>query len=348
MRAFFGEGRKVRKAVRICDSEDSSNFADMRRRLGQQPRLLWVVSSGGHLKEALLLESVLGYNSESTWICSDADDSADLLRSRRHYLLPYQDPRDVIGAMSTGRKVVSLSRTIRYSAVVSTGAAIASFALPMMAARGASCWYIESLAREIEPSLTGRIARLTPRVRCLCQYESSNWSGFEFQGSLLAAYGTSTRQDTWRKPTESSPLRVFVTLGTSRKYRFDRLIDWVVRSLDPRDEVSWQLGFTPRSALPGVQRLMFTEAEFKAQIQSADVIVTHAGVGTLLTSLGEGKAPVIGVRDPDRGEHIDGHQAQIANELERRGLGCIADLGLPSRSLLWEASLRKVQLLADL
>jgi UDP-N-acetylglucosamine--N-acetylmuramyl-(pentapeptide) pyrophosphoryl-undecaprenol N-acetylglucosamine transferase len=53
--------------------------------------------------------------------------------------------------------------------------------------------------------------------------------------------------------------------------------------------------------------------EFSSAARDADVVVTHAGVGTLLELLGMGIYPVLAVRRGTRGEHVDDHQTEIAD-----------------------------------
>ena len=53
----------------------------------------------------------------------------------------------------------------------------------------------------------------------------------------------------------------------------------------------------------------------------ADVVITHAGVGTLLGMLEQGIHPLMVVRRAERGEHVDDHQEQIAELVNRLGIG---------------------------
>ncbi len=53
--------------------------------------------------------------------------------------------------------------------------------------------------------------------------------------------------------------------------------------------------------------------------------MTHAGVGTLLELLTLGIYPVMGVRRASRGEHVDDHQAQIAELVNRRRIAFAAE-----------------------
>ena len=55
------------------------------------------------------------------------------------------------------------------------------------------------------------------------------------------------------------------------------------------------------------------------------MVVTHAGVGTVMQLLEWGVHPVVLVRSAGRGEHVDDHQSQIAAVLSEHGLATVAD-----------------------
>jgi beta-1,4-N-acetylglucosaminyltransferase len=71
--------------------------------------------------------------------------------------------------------------------------------------------------------------------------------------------------------------------------------------------------------------------EFGVAMEKADVVICHAGAGTLLHALGCGKIPVVVPRRLQYGELIDDHQVQLAAALasNRRIVSVmdVADLG---------------------
>ncbi|MCJ8504810.1 hypothetical protein MRU69_07990 [Kocuria flava] len=124
-----------------------------------------------------------------------------------------------------------------------------------------------------------------------------------------------------------------MTLGTIRPYRFDRAIDTVLASLRPGDEVVWQLGATDRDRLPGRTYTEMSHADLTREIAAADVVVTHAGVGSVLQAHEAGKVPVLAVRSASQNEHIDDHQREIAHDLITRGLALPLTLGEPNENV---------------
>ena len=103
-------------------------------------------------------------------------------------------------------------------------------------------------------------------------------------------------------------------------YGFERLIRWMDAIAEKTDEeVIMQIGNTeyePKHA----SYFRFESKEKMDQFYSrARVIVCHAGVGSLMTSLENEKLVIAVPRSKELGEVIDNHQLEIAKELENEG-----------------------------
>src|SRR4051794_35918452 len=114
--------------------------------------------------------------------------------------------------------------------------------------------------------------------------------------------------------------RLVVTAGTISPYRFDRLVNAALEVAPLFDEVVWQLGTTLRTGLPGRAVDYLPEREFDDVLRSSDVVISHAGVGTVLHVLATGHVPLLVPRRGGLGEHIDDHQLQLASRLAERDL----------------------------
>jgi UDP-N-acetylglucosamine transferase subunit ALG13 len=77
--------------------------------------------------------------------------------------------------------------------------------------------------------------------------------------------------------------------------------------------------------LAGQTHGIMDAAQFEELARSADVVVTHAGVGTLLQLLEWGVHPVVVIRRAARGEHVDDHQEQIGQLLREAGLAIVVE-----------------------
>jgi UDP-N-acetylglucosamine transferase subunit ALG13 len=106
---------------------------------------------------------------------------------------------------------------------------------------------------------------------------------------------------------------IFVTVGTNEA-PFNRLIEGVCR-LRIEEELIVQHG----SSRCRPDRALCVESlplgELTELMRQARVIVTHAGVGTILTALANGKRPVVVPRLRQFGEAVDDHQVEFARRL---------------------------------
>ncbi|SEQ58164.1 glycosyltransferase [Microlunatus flavus] len=299
-------------------------------------KVLWVTSTGGHLAELNLIAERVQPSAGSRWVTFETAQSVDALRDRPHLFVDYVSPRDVRAAVRAARKVLPLLRRERFDACVSTGAGVAATILPLAAWSGIPTYYVESLARPHGPSTTGRILAHVPRVRTATQYTS--WTGhrWSYAGSILQDWTVE------QGPVEDGPLKILVTLGTIAPYRFDRAVDAVLSMLRPGDEVVWQLGSTTRTDLPGEVHEQVSVEHLNALSSAADVVVAHSGVGSVLQQFSLGKSPVLAVRQAGHDEHVDDHQAGLAEALSERGLAGVLDLAHPSRQTLVQAAARRV------
>lgn len=306
--------------------------------IAERSKVLVVASTGGHLAQAMRWNERLSLSSDSLFVTFENDQSRSMLADSRHRFVPYVAPRDIRGVAKAFREISHQLRSESFDAVLSTGAGVA------LAAAGASrlarvpFHYIESVSRFNGPSLSGRVLARTPGVHRYTQHAGYG-PRWRLIPSLLSSYrvsssgaGASNRRD---------GVRIFVTLGTIKPYRFDRMIEKVLELSTPNDSVVWQTGATDRTDLPGTTHESMSASAFDRELDLADVVVTHAGVGSLLKIIEMGKLPLVAARRADLNEHVDDHQAQALAEFER--FGVIRDLMKCDRAQMLCAALERVE-----
>jgi UDP-N-acetylglucosamine transferase subunit ALG13 len=280
---------------------------------------LLVASTGGHLAQLHRLRPRLeGVPERAVWVTFDTPQSRSLLAGEIVYYVPLVKPRDLKTVLRNSRFARRLFKAHDIRAVVSTGSGIALSFLPLARASGIPTLYIDSAARSAGPSVTGRLLSLIPGMRLRCQYPAWASDRWGYSGSVFDEFEP--------EPAEPEPQvrKVVVTLGTI-SYPFDRLVERLKEILPADVEVFWQLGDTRVAPPAGAVTAMAPDAELKAEMAEADVVIAHAGVGSALGALEEGRSPVLVPRRAAHGEHVDDHQEQIAGELERRGLAVSAE-----------------------
>lgn len=280
---------------------------------GRSVTTLLVASTGGHLAELHDLAPRLGLG-RRRWATFDSPQSRSLLAGEDVVFVPPATSRDLPGTLRELRVARRLLREGSYERVISTGASVAmAFFLPAVAA-GIPCAYIESATRTAGPSLTGRLAARMRGVALHTQYPGWARGPWSYGGSIFDAYEAEAR-------TEVPPIRrAVVTLGTHERYTFPRLLSRLIRIIPPGWEVLWQVGGTVVDGMPPGARRQVPAAELRAALEAADVVVSHAGVGSALAAMRAGKRALYVPRRRAHGEHVDDHQVEMARELEGRKL----------------------------
>jgi UDP-N-acetylglucosamine--N-acetylmuramyl-(pentapeptide) pyrophosphoryl-undecaprenol N-acetylglucosamine transferase len=274
---------------------------------------LLVASTGGHLAELYDLVPRLGIG-DRRWVTFDSEQSRSLLSGEDIVYVPPAGSRDVVGTVQDLIAARRLFRRDRYERVISTGASIAvSFFLPALAA-GIESTYIESATRTDGPSLTGRLAARFPGVHRFTQYPSWAGDGWRYGGSIFDGFEAVPR------PGPVRIGKIVVTLGTNPRYTFPRLLGRLVRILPPEAEVLWQVGATRVDRMPTGAREQMPVAELQAAMREADVVISHAGVGSALAAMRAGHRAVYVPRRRAHREHVDDHQIALAEDLDRRDL----------------------------
>ena len=301
-------------------------------------KLLLVASTGGHLAQLSRFAESLGASEDSLWITFDTAQSKSLLADKRVFYVPYVEPRDWKGALRARRLIAEHLRNENdFDAAYSTGAALAVSALPRARRFGIPCTYIESVSRVSGPSMSGRMLAAMRRFETFTQHPQWASGRWKPHRSVLAEFTTEVGQPVDRP-------RLFVTLGTIKKYRFDSAIDAVLATGLADDRTIWQVGETTgRTDLPGHVFEHIRADEFSEYARNADVVISHAGVGSLLELLELGVHPVLAVRKSQRGEHVDDHQAQIAELVNELGIATAVDPYEMTADLLVEASSKRVR-----
>ena len=66
-------------------------------------------------------------------------------------------------------------------------------------------------------------------------------------------------------------------------------------------------------------------AEFSQQVETADLLILHAGAGSVIHAIQAGKVPVVMPRQAKYGEHVDDHQLEFARALAEMGKVVVAE-----------------------
>ncbi|MGH3097556.1 MAG: glycosyltransferase [Streptosporangiales bacterium] len=119
-----------------------------------------------------------------------------------------------------------------------------------------------------------------------------------------------------------------VTVGTDH-HPFDRLIEWVNSWLDTTSQGPGQLRCVVQHGASrppdnGKAICRMPRDELVKLMGASDLVVGHAGPGTIADSRAQGRLPVVVPRLARLGEAVDDHQVAFSARLEAAGLVRVA------------------------
>jgi UDP-N-acetylglucosamine--N-acetylmuramyl-(pentapeptide) pyrophosphoryl-undecaprenol N-acetylglucosamine transferase len=278
---------------------------------------LFVSTLGGHLNQLVqLVPRLQGIDTtRRLWITHDDPQSRSLLAGEEVIFVPYVRERDLAGVARSLPHALRIIRSRDVTSVVSTGSALATGYLTAARLCRRPAYFIESAAFQTGHTLTGRMLRYLPGAKVLTQSPLAAGDGFRYcGGSVLDGYIAEP------PITSPSPTRIVVTVGTSHEYNFRRLFERLVTIVPPGVDVTWQTGGTDVAGLDIVPTPWMPAADLSMAMAEADLVIAHAGAGSVLTALGVGKRPVLVPRRLAYREAGSDHQTQIAAHLVERGL----------------------------
>jgi UDP-N-acetylglucosamine transferase subunit ALG13 len=109
---------------------------------------------------------------------------------------------------------------------------------------------------------------------------------------------------------------IFVTVGTHHQ-PFERLIEALAQFRAEDLVVQHGCSSAPDDAVRACPYMTFPSV--LQNLERAQSVITHAGVGSIMLALSVGHTPVVVARLRRFGEHVDDHQVELTAELAREG-----------------------------
>lgn len=114
---------------------------------------------------------------------------------------------------------------------------------------------------------------------------------------------------------------ILITLGTQDK-EFTRLLDLVeeqIKKGNIKDKVIVQAGHTKYESKNMEIFDLIDREEFSKLISECDILITHGGVGSIITGLQNNKKVIVAPRLSKYDEHMNDHQIQITENFSKKG-----------------------------
>jgi len=114
---------------------------------------------------------------------------------------------------------------------------------------------------------------------------------------------------------------ILVTLGTQDK-SFHRLLEAIEQLIQEgaiQEKVIVQAGTTKFDSSYMEVFDLIPVSQFELLIKQADILITHGGVGSIVTALKENKKVIAVARRVEYHEHTNNHQLEIIEEFSSQG-----------------------------
>lgn len=117
-------------------------------------------------------------------------------------------------------------------------------------------------------------------------------------------------------------MKVLVTIGSMVEKKFTRLFQMVDTLCEEGvlngADVTAQVGFDAYQSKYYKCFDMISDEQFKQMIDDSDLIITHAGTGTVTSCLKKSKRVIIVPRITKYDEHYDDHQLELADLFKKQ------------------------------
>lgn len=111
---------------------------------------------------------------------------------------------------------------------------------------------------------------------------------------------------------------IFVTVGTHEQ-QFDRLIEYMDKWAAGHDEeVVIQIGYSEYEPKNCKWSKLYPYEKMRELTDKARIVISHGGPSSFITSLQDGKIPIIVPRMHKHREHINDHQVEFCREVVKR------------------------------
>ena len=113
---------------------------------------------------------------------------------------------------------------------------------------------------------------------------------------------------------------IFIILGT-QKFQLNRLLKKIDELFEQKllnEEVFAQIGHSDYRPKNFKWVDFLNKEDFENAISSSSLIITHGGVGSIITAKKSGKPVIVFPRLKKYKEHVDNHQLEIAEAFEKK------------------------------
>lgn len=111
---------------------------------------------------------------------------------------------------------------------------------------------------------------------------------------------------------------IFVTVGTHEQ-PFNRLVKYMDKwAEDHNEQVIIQTGYSTYEPKFSTWKNFYTYQEMIEKVNEARIVITHGGPSSFIMPLQIGKTPIVVPRQYHFNEHVNNHQVEFCEEIDKR------------------------------
>lgn len=276
-------------------------------------KICLIAASGGHLNELYELKSaVKDFN--HFFVSNNTEDARDILKNEHKYFITHikRKPINFIKNLIESWKYFLKEKP---DIIITTGDGDALNISLIAKLFCKKVIFIESFARINTKSLVGKLIEpfadeiYVQWTETLKLYKTAKYEGPVYDFKKI------------KSKNNKKELDFFITVGATRQ--FDRLIkqvDQLVASGKIKGNIFAQIGhsnYTPKN----IEYTRFLPySEMKNKLARSKTVISHGGVGTIITALKNNSKIIAVPRTSKHNEHIDDHQFEIVNYFAKLGI----------------------------
>lgn len=138
---------------------------------------------------------------------------------------------------------------------------------------------------------------------------------------------------------------IFVVVGT-QKFQLNRLLKEIDAQIEKgiiKEEVFAQIGNSDYKPKHYKFKKFINKDEFEKIMEECTILITHSGVGTIISGLNHNKPVIIYPRLKKYNEHVDDHQTEIAKSFSEMNYVLLCNENDDLSNLLEEALKHKFE-----
>ena len=291
----------------------------MKQNMNKRLKICIACSIGGHFTEIIELREVYE-KYDYFFVTNPGVQTISTLANERTYFIPEKEEKKSVFLKQLFMSLKILLKEMP-DVIVTTGSGDMFWICVLGKLLGSKVVYIESSARVTNPSKFGKFIYkfkiadifIYQWEKLRRHYPNGVYGGLIFNFSEFVENSEILHED--------SSVKYFIVVGTLHNdfSRLLRKVDELVERGVIKGEIYALIGHSKYIPKCYEYTDFIPARKFESKMRESDIVITHGGIGSIMTALKHGKKVIVVPRYRKFREIADDHQLDITRELEREG-----------------------------